>query len=197
MMKRGRPKWHSRVRNAIIELGKQNGYEPQRGIVYYRIGRRIFEYHPDVLWIYDQGNRFKPSVFVWEIESGWDLKKIAGDTILSVIMLPQYTSFFKEKETTSFGRVLKKDVTMPSYRGPQRATYRKGLHRMMNLNATHIIVVTEHEGIEYYFQRYLHSMSDAVQYNGICDVVSVPHSCLSKKDVLHRLAHLKAVRKIV
>jgi len=44
----GRHTWHSRVKNAIMELGSEYGYEPNSGIVYYKIGRNRFEYHPDV-----------------------------------------------------------------------------------------------------------------------------------------------------
>jgi len=193
-----RPTWHQRVKNALMELGTDYGYEAQGGIVYYKLGRNRFEYHPDVLWLYNDGNRFKPSVFVWEIESRWvDLKKICGDCILAFMMLPEHAIFFKQKEKTEYGRVLKKNVTMPTYYGGERATYWKDYHRAMNLNATHVILVTEHVGYETYWQRYVHGIADAIQFRGTCDVISVPRSCASVDDVRHRLAHLKFLRQVV
>ena len=198
MTKRGRQTWHTRVKNAIIELGIERDYESSKGNVYYKIGKNRFEYHPDVLWLYEENNRYKPSAFIWEIESRWvDLKKIAGDTILAFMMKPEYTTFFKRKDKTKFGRVLKKDVIIPTYYGADRATYYKDCHKQMRLNATRVILVMEYEGYENYWQRYVHSIADHVGFNGECDVISVPRRCVSIDDVKHRLAHLKFLRQII
>ena len=198
MTKKGRQTWHNRVKNAIVELGSEYGYEPNSGIVYYRIGRNRFEYHPDVLWLYKTNSRFKPSAFVWEIESRWvDLKKIAGDTILAFMMQQEHTTFFKQKDETEFGRTLKKNVNVPNYYGGIRATYYKDLHKELNLDATHVILVMEFEGYENYWQRYVHSIAYHVGFKGTCDVISVPRSCVSIDDVRHRLAHLKFLRKVI
>lgn len=189
--------WHQRAKSAIMELGAQYGYEAQSGIVHYKIGRKRFRYLPDVLWLYNNGNRFKPSVFVWEIESGWiDPKRICGDCILAFKILPEYTTLFKPKEETNYGRVLKKDVTMSSYWG-RRTTYRKDQYRAMNLNATHVILVTEKEGNEPYWRRYVHAIAETIQFNGRSDVISVPRSCASVDDVRHRLPHLKRLREVI
>jgi len=171
-------------------------YEAQSGIVYYKIGREGFQYLPDVLWLYNDGNRFKPSVFVWEIESGWiDPRRICGDCILAFKMSPEYTTFFKPKEDTKYGKVLKKNVIMPTYWGRKR-TYWKDYHREMNLNATHVILVTEQKGHEPYWQRYVHAIADTIQFKGTCDMISIPRSCDSVDDVRHRLAHLPFIRKV-
>lgn len=194
----GRQAWHSRVKNAIMELGSEYGYEPNSGIVYYKIGRNRFEYHPDVLWLYKTNSRFTLSVFVWEIESRWvDLKKIAGDSILAFMMQSKHTTFFKQKDETEFGRTLKKNVDVPNYYGEIRATYYKDRHKELKLNATHVILVMEFEGHENYWQRYVHSIADHVGFHGTCDVISVPRRCVSIDDVRHRLAHLKFIRKII
>jgi hypothetical protein len=178
-------------------LGTEWGYEPSGGIVYYKIRRNRFEYHPDVLWLYNCGNRFKPCAFVWEIESCWvDLKKIAGDTILAFMMQQEHTTFFKSKDETTFGRLLKSNVTVPAYHGGDRATYYKDWHKQMNLDATHVILVMEYEGDEDYWRRYVHSIANHVGFNGECDVISVPRGCVSIADVKHRLAHLKFLRQI-
>lgn len=198
MSGRGRHSWHTRVKNAIVELGYERGYEPTSGNVYYKIRGNRFEYHPDVLWLYDRNNRFKPSAFVWEIESKWvDLKKIVGDTILAFMMRPAYTTFFSQKDEMKLGRVLKRDETIPTYYGAKRATYRKEEHRKMNLDATHFVLIMEHEGYEDYWRRYVHSIADHVRFEGECDVISVPRDCISADDVRHRLAHLKFLRKII
>ncbi len=199
MAKQGNQDWHPRVKNAIIELGlNRNIYEPSTGNVYYKIKNKRFEYHPDVLWLYNEGNRFKPSVFVWEIESGWvTLKKITGDTILALMMRPEYTTFYKIKDETKFGRVLKKDVKIKTYYGADRATYRRSYHKQMNLNATHFILVMEHEGYEEYWRRYVYSIAKHVGFNGKYDVISVPRSCASIDTVKHRLAHLEFLRQII
>lgn len=52
-----------------MELGLEKGYKSGSGIVYYKIGRNRFEYHPDVLWLDAANSRYKPNAFVWEIES--------------------------------------------------------------------------------------------------------------------------------
>jgi len=199
MAKRGRPDWHTRVKKAIIELGLDRGiYEPCSGNVYYEVENNKFEYHPDVLWLYNEGNRFKPSVFVWEIESGWgDLKKISGTTILAFMMKTEHTTFFRRKDETKLGRILKEDVTISTYYGADRATYRKGFHKQMNLNATHFILVMEHEGYEEYWRRYVYSIAEHEGFNGESDVISVPTSCNSIGGVKHRLAHLKFLRQII
>ena len=198
MSKPGRKSWHNRVINALMKLGVEYGYEPSTGIVYYKIGKNRFEYHPDVLWLYNSNSRFKPSAFVWEVESRWvDLKKIAGDTILGYMMKPEHTSFFKQKEETSFGRTLKKNETILNYYGEKRAMYYRDYHKKMNLNATHLFLVMEFPGCEDYWQRYCHSIAEHIGFGGEFDVVSVPRSCDSIDDVRHRLAHLKLIRNTV
>jgi hypothetical protein len=192
-----KPTWHNRVKTAIMEMGEDYGYEAHTGIVYYKIGRNRFRYLPDVLWLYSSGNRFKPFVYVWEIESGWiDTKRICGDCILAFKMLPDNTTFFTLKGDSEFGRVLKKNVTMPTYWGTP-TTYRKDYHRIMNLNATGVIVVTEKVGHETYWKRYVHAIANTTQFTGTCKMISVPRSCASVDDVKHRLAHLKDLRKVI
>jgi len=192
-----KPKWHDRVINAIIEMGTDREFEAQSGIVYYKVRKNRFEYHPDVLWLYDDGNRFKPSAVVWEIESGWDNKRIAGDSILAFMMLPDYTTFFKEKDQTKFGRVLKKDMVVTTYYGKRRATYYRDYHRMMNLNSTLVILIMQHKGYEDYWKRYINSIADYIGFKGNCDVISIPKSCDSVSYVKHRLAHLESLRRFI
>ncbi|MGA2522963.1 MAG: hypothetical protein ABSF65_02280 [Candidatus Bathyarchaeia archaeon] len=151
MSKRGIQPWHSRVINALLAIGLEYGFESSTGIVYYKIGRNRFEYHPDVLWLCNNDNRFKPNAYVWEIESRWgDLKRITGDSTLAFMMRPEYTTFFKRKEDTKFGRILKKDEKVLNYYGATRATYHKNYHKKMNLNASCFMLVVEHQGNEEY-----------------------------------------------
>jgi hypothetical protein len=198
MSSRGIIKYHERVIRAILELGKEKGYEANRGQIYYHLNGYWLEYRPDALWITKGKNPHTPSVTVWEVESGWaDLKKIAGDIILTLMMRPHNHYLFRRIEEEGFGVPLKENISIPNFFGDGiKVVYKKGEHKKISFNVANMFIVTEHEGHESYWDRYTKIISEHLDFSGHCSVISISRGYDSVAKIKRRLVHLEELRHL-
>jgi len=89
--------WHKNAIVAVVQLGNKHYEVMSPGSFHFWYGSRyIFEYKPDVVWLYREERVIK--AVVWEMESEWpDTKRICGDAVLASMVIPDNTYCFLSK----------------------------------------------------------------------------------------------------
>jgi hypothetical protein len=80
--------WHKNAVKAVKKLGEDLKYLEvvcPGSFHFWHAGQYIFEYKPDVVWLYHEKDVLK--AVIWEIESMWpDTKRICGDAVLASLI---------------------------------------------------------------------------------------------------------------